>query len=396
MRNSSTSRSGMTLIEIVVVVAIIGILGATITPLVLKSLHTDRKSGTVAELREIKDGIIGNPEVVTKEIRTHFGFVGDMGSMPTKIEDLYQKGTQPAYSYNSTKKTGAGWRGPYIDPSLAENLASLKLDAYGYAYTYSAAEFADATTGATVSAKITSKGADATSGGGDDLSAYIYKSDAFSTVVGTIVDGEGHKVPNVTVKMNYPSNGTLTESTTTTDSSGSYQFTNIPYGNRSITIEPGLGYTTATAEVFGAGNQNVEFRVTNLSASAIAITSFKADYTVTPTAYYGKLFIAGTKVYDSTNPRLGSGDTATFAAENVPGSGAATTGRSFPVRVQSPLTQVEDIDIVSVTNKGTTIVISMEVFKDAQTGGGSNVDMAGVTFEVTFSDGSTALFSPTE
>src|SRR3990167_6664323 len=188
MKHGVTQKSGFTLLETIVVLAIIGILGAAITPLILTSLHSRREGGTVAELKELKKGIVGDPEIVTKEVRTHFGYIGDMGSLPTKIEDLYQKGTQPAYTYDATKKTGAGWNGPYIDPSLVENLASLKLDAYGSQYVYDTTEFTDSTVGATVSAKITSKGADGAVGGGDDLNAYIYKPEAFSKVLGIVVD----------------------------------------------------------------------------------------------------------------------------------------------------------------------------------------------------------------
>ncbi|MFQ5957309.1 MAG: type II secretion system protein, partial [Candidatus Brocadiales bacterium] len=242
MRFGITSKSGFALIEIIAVLAIIGALGATITPLVFMVLHNTRERDTTAELKELKDGILGNPEIVTKEVRTDFGYIGDMGSIPTKIEDLYQKGTQPTFAYDTTKKTGAGWKGPYIDPSLVENLASLKLDAYGNEYAYDTTEFTDSTVGVTVSAKITSKGADGATGGGDDLNAHIYKAEVFSEVVGFVKDGQGNRVSGVDTKINYPSAGALTEAATQTSVDGLYQFTNIPYGNRSVSVTPKLLY----------------------------------------------------------------------------------------------------------------------------------------------------------
>lgn len=393
MRYGAASKSGFSLIEIIVVLAIIGVLGATITPFVLTSLHTERERDTAEELKELKKGILGNPEIVTKEVRTDFGYIGDMGSLPTKLEDLYQKGTQPAFVYDNTKKAGAGWNGPYISPSLVENLASLKLDTYGNEYVYDATEFTDAAVGATVSAKIASKGADSAAGGGDDITAYIYKSQALSNVIGFVKDEQGNRVPAVVVKMNYPSSGTLTTTTTTSDATGLYQFTDIPYGNRSITVEPKLAYAAGSAVVSGTGNQNVEFKITNFAASDIAITSFRADYTVTPAAYYQQLKIGGTVVYDSTAPRLASGDTVTFAPITITGSHSPTEGKVFSVRIQSPLTQVADLNIGSGASKGGTLTIFMKFFKDAQSGSGNAVDMTGVTFEVTFSDGSKALFS---
>ncbi len=393
MKHTIAPKSGFSLLEIIIVLAIVGVLGVMITPLVLMFVHTERGAGTIDELKEIKQGILGNPEIVTREVRTDFGYIGDMGSLPTKIEDLYQKGVQPSFAFDTTKKTGAGWKGPYIDPSLVENLASLKLDAYGNEYTYSTTPFTDATVGATVSAKIVSKGTDGVTGGGDDLSAYVYKREAFSTVRGTVVDELGNKVPSATVKIHYPSNGTLTTATTTTDSTGQYQFTDIPYGNRSITIEPGLGYAINSAVVSGGPSSEVAFKITSFSASDISITSFKADYTVTPTAFFKELVIGGTTVYNSTSPRLASGDTTTFSAIIIPGSGAVTAGKTFPVRVQSPLTHVEDLNIGSVASKGRTITIEMLPFKDLLSGTANHVDMRGVTFEITFSDGSTTLFN---
>lgn len=393
MRKVTTAKSGFTLIETIAVLAIIAALGATITPLVFQFMSNKRERDTIAELKEFKRGIIGNPEIVTKEVRTDFGYIGDMGSVPTKIEDLYQKGTQPGFTFDATKKTGAGWNGPYIDTSLVENLVSLKLDAYGNEYAYSTTEFTDTTVGATVSAKITSKGPDGTLNTADDLNIFIYKSEAFSRVLGIVVDEQGNRVPAVTVKMNYPSGGVLTTATTTSDATGLYEFTSIPYGNRSITVEPRLAYAADSAKTFGSDDNNIEFKITNFSASDIAITSFKAEYTVTPTAFYRQLKIGGTVVYDSTNPRLGSGDTVTFAPITIAGSGAAVTGTSFPVRIQSPLTQVADLNIGSGADKGGTVKIIMRGFKDAKTGTASNVDMTGVTFEITFSDGSKALFA---
>ncbi|MEE9200441.1 MAG: prepilin-type N-terminal cleavage/methylation domain-containing protein [Candidatus Brocadiales bacterium] len=396
MKRNITSKSGFTLIELIIVLAIIGVLAGTITPLVLMTLHKERETGTVVELREFKEGIVGDPEIVTKEVRTDFGYIGDMGSMPSKIEDLYQKGTQPAFSYDTTKKTGAGWKGPYIDPSLVENLASLKLDAYGNEYTYDDTEFTDSTVGATVSAKIVSKGTDGVTGGGDDLSTYVYKPEAFSKVVGVIVDEQGKRVPAVTVKMNYPSDGILTTNeppSITSDSAGHYEFTDIPYGNRSITIEPGLAFAADTATVSGSTDQDVAFKITNFSASDITITSFKADFTVTPTAYYETLVIGGTTVYNSASSRVASGETVTFVGITVPGSGAAAEGKAFPVRVQSAMTHVEDLNIASAVSKGGTITISMETFTDAESGGGNATDMTGVTFDITFSNGSRTLFA---
>lgn len=233
-----TSNRGFTLIEIVVVVAILAVMAGAITPMVVRVIDNKREKETIEALKAFKRAIIGDPKIVNKEVRTYFGYIGDMGSLPTEIEDLFQKGgeSQPPFTYDTAKKTGAGWNGPYIDPSLVENLASLKLDAYGHEFTYDTTEDVDATVGVTISAKIISNGPDGTAGGGDDFTIHIFKPKSFSTVTGFINDDDGARKSGVTVTVNYPSAGTLTTSTDITDSSGRYTFTNIPYGDRSLMV----------------------------------------------------------------------------------------------------------------------------------------------------------------
>lgn len=390
---SDKKKWGFTLTEIIIVLAIIGLLGAIITPLAIQTLNNKRAVVTIGKLKEFKKAVIGDPRIIANEVRTNFGYIGDMGSLPSTLDNLYIKGTQPDFTLDSAKKTGAGWSGPYIDPSLLENLASLKKDGYGNDFTYSTTEFTDPTVGATVSANIVSNGQNRSPGGGDDISINIYKGEAFSTVIGYVTDEGGFRIPSVPVKINYPSAGSLTQALTITDSSGLYTFNNIPYGNRSISVEPGISYSPGSALTSGANNQNVEFKVTNFSASNISITSFTAVYTVTPTAYYEQLKIGGIVVYDSDSPRKGSGDTTTFAPITIAGSGADVSGQTFTIRVQSPLTRVADLNVGKAAAKGGTIKIEMNRFKDAVTGAAATVSMKGVTFECTFSDGSKAIFA---
>ena len=385
---------GFTLIEIVVVLAILAAMGGAITPLVVRIIDNKREKATIEALKEFKSAIIGDPKIVSKEIRTYFGYIGDMGSLPIQIEDLYQKGSQPSFTYDTTKKTGAGWNGPYIDPSLVENLASLKLDAYGNEFTYDATEFVDSTVGVAVSAKITSKGPDGVAGGDDDLSTYIYKTNAFSEVIGFVKDIEGNRVPGVETKINYPSIGTLIEATTTTDIDGLYQFADIPYGNRSVTVIPKLVYAAGSGITKGASFNDVEFKITNFAANAIDITSIKIIYTVTPEAFFKQVKIAGQIVYDSETLRGSSGDTITFSTITLAGTGAGVSGKSFPIRIQSPTTQVADINIGKGAGKGGTTLIEIKQFKDAISGGANPVDMTGVTFTIELSDGSNIVFAP--
>lgn len=387
------SGNGFTLIDIVIMLAVFGVLLGTMIPFTLQIVAKKRELRTIDELDKLSMAITGNPVIIINEARTQFGYVGDMGNLPSSLEDLYKKGSQPAYSFNTTKKIGAGWNGPYISPEIVEHLETLSADAFGNDYEYTTTPFTDSSTGATALGRARSKGRDGSSGTSDDLSLAFFDSQVRSKVFGLIKDELGDGVGGVTVTMNYPSNGVLTSTDTATDATGFYTFDNIPYGERSITLEPKLVLAAGSARIKGTGKNDIEFFITNFSSSNINITSFKAVYSTDPPAFYERINIGTTTVYNSTNPRLASGDTVTFSAITVAaGSGVSD---SIPIRIQSPVTEVADIGIGTL-GRGASIKIEMLNFKDAQTGSASAVNMIGVPMEVTFSDGSIVRFTPFE
>ncbi len=53
--------AGFTLLEIIIVIAIVGILAAGITPLALQSFEVDRERTTLDEMKEIQKAILGDP-----------------------------------------------------------------------------------------------------------------------------------------------------------------------------------------------------------------------------------------------------------------------------------------------------------------------------------------------
>ncbi|MFQ5863292.1 MAG: carboxypeptidase regulatory-like domain-containing protein [Candidatus Brocadiales bacterium] len=378
------SGNGFTLIDVIIILAALGILLGTMIPLTIQLMNKKRETQTIDELDRLRIAVTGNPVITIYEARAQFGYVGDMGNLPTSIEDLYKKGGQSAFSFNTTKKVGAGWDGPYIDPKIVEHIETLKTDAFGNDYDYTTTPFTDSTTGATVEGRIRSKGKDGTSATSDDLSLDFFSSQVKSKVSGVIKTEEGDGVSGATVTMNYPNNGTLVSTSTTTDSAGFYTFDDIPYGNRSVTVEPRLVIEANSALAVGTQDRDVKFTVTNCSNSDINITSYKAVYSSSPQAFYTTLIVGGTTVYNSSSPRLGSGDAATFTAQTV--GGGIEGPNTVPIQVQSPATEVGDITIGTLGG-GASILIEMNEFMDAQTGSAANVDMTGVSFTVTFNEG---------
>lgn len=388
------SRRGFTLIELSLSIALMALVLSGAIFLVSLELDSARQSDTIAKVLTLKRAIIGDPRIVTKESRTDFGYVGDMGSLPGTLQNIWVRGSQPAYLYDNTKRTGAGWAGPYIAVGALEFANDFTLDAWGNAIQYVIQNGTSSVTGQPYVAKIYSYGPNATPNDSDDITAEIYATEVYSTVVSYVRDSAGNPMSNVTVKMNYPSNGGLTSSTTTSSAVGAYSFSSIPLGSRSVSIEPKLAYSEGSAVTLGGGT-TVEFVM--LSFACGTLTSETA--TLGTTAYYSQFWVGNTQVFNNNVTRAGSGALVTFSsAVDVSSNGCSAGGTGlpqvFPARIQSAFTQITDHDIGADASAATSIRMRMAGFRTTQSGAGVNVDMTGVSISVAFSDGSTATFSP--
>jgi general secretion pathway protein G len=105
---ASTAREGMTLIEIMIVVMIIGILVAVAVPNFKSYINSSRKRACESTLRAISGGIDM--------------FNAHTGRYPQKLDDLNKKPAEEAVA----KK----WEGPYLKGK------EIKLDPFGERYVY--------------------------------------------------------------------------------------------------------------------------------------------------------------------------------------------------------------------------------------------------------------------
>ncbi|MDO7788663.1 type II secretion system protein GspG [Desulforamulus aquiferis] len=85
---------GLTLVELVVVIVIIGILSSIIAPNAVASIEKSRVAATLADFQAIKGGVLA--------------YYGDTGKWPQSNE----QGKDPGLA---TKDSTSGWNGPYID-----------------------------------------------------------------------------------------------------------------------------------------------------------------------------------------------------------------------------------------------------------------------------------------
>ena len=101
-----TSARGFSLIEAVVAIAVIATLSVGLVSLANSSMTILLDASTTETLTKMQRGVRGNPVVVAGSARTAFGYVGDMGNLPASLEDLWVKGSQPAFSFDTSKQTG--------------------------------------------------------------------------------------------------------------------------------------------------------------------------------------------------------------------------------------------------------------------------------------------------
>ena len=373
------SEKGFTLIEVLLVIIVIGIMAAVAFKSMDVALDNSRWDATTQEMEKLSWAIAGNPDLFANGVRSDFGYVGDVGSLPPNLDALV---TNPG-GY-------ATWRGPYIRNDFNQNPDDYKTDAWGNLYTY--------TGGVTI--------ASGGSGGNPITKQYANAASDLTSnsVLGVVTDAQGNapgtSASGVSIRITYPNgSGSTTTSTTNPNSSGNYSFSSIiPQGIRTVTaiytptndtlvrnavVLPksttlvdfkfrgnlwatggaggSLAYVSGTASLNGAG-EDLTFVIRNVGSSNVSVTSIKATYSHTPTSYYEQVRWSGNQVANQNNPRFASGQTVTFSSSQT----------------------------ITV---GSTVTIDVRNFRECQTGGCNQADMAGTTFTIEFSDGSIMSFT---
>ncbi len=386
-------QTGFTLIETAATLAVISLIAVSLVG-VSSYLVTKQQIETSDEnLYQLRRAISGNPVIVINEARTSFGYLGDMGKLPANLDDLWVKGSQPSFTFDTTKKAGAGWNGPYLDVGIIQQAPGLLQDGWGNMLSYSPSTTFDPVFGATSLALVSSLGSDFTLGTGDDIGIRFFHSDVFSRVQGYVKDTNGDTVSGVGLTLNYPVNGVLSERLVYTDSTGYYAASDIPFGNRSITIQPMLVLAPGTVTVSGAASEDLKFTVKNYAAADLGVASLTLKYSISPSSKFSQVLVGGTTVYNNTNPRFGAADpleppngiieTVTFASKTVKGTGVSE--ESIPIRLQSAVTDVADL-VVGKVGKGGSLVIEFRNFYDEVDG--QDIDVLGVNFEITLKNSS--------
>lgn len=239
--SSNSSKQGFTLIEILVSIAMMSVL-TTVALTTMGSVVDDaRFSQTTREIEQIRNALVGETQRLETGLRKNYGFLGDVGALPTTAQGLsvlFSEGAASSaglsmWSVHSSYGIGSGWKGPYLTNTDDQDYTR---DAWGNAYVY-------ANTGGT-NATITSYGADGVAGGtgfNQDIVVSIPTDVIRGRLLGYVVTAQGDvtgadQVPysgNAYIELRYAngSGGLAVQSTSiSVGNSGRYSFSNVPLG----------------------------------------------------------------------------------------------------------------------------------------------------------------------
>ena len=100
--------AGFTLIEVIIVIAILAVVAGAMAPLAVRTIDSARQDLTLKRQQSVYRAIFGDPSAPGS------GFLSDIGQLPsTNLTELAVAGALPLYSIQPCG-VGMGWRGPYL------------------------------------------------------------------------------------------------------------------------------------------------------------------------------------------------------------------------------------------------------------------------------------------
>jgi len=129
MKTPARRPAGFTLIEVAVILAVLAILAATITPAILRQFVDAKVAATRSSAKALYEAMAGRSDV-----KGDYGFLGDMGRLPTRPDELVKPPAGvPAYDGATTfRRVGVGWKGPYL--AVGETKEGFLRDGWGREY----------------------------------------------------------------------------------------------------------------------------------------------------------------------------------------------------------------------------------------------------------------------
>ena len=217
MRSLRLSR-GFTLLEMAIALAILAILAAVATPMIMQRLLEARIDATREETRALYEAMVGR-----ESDPGSFGFAGDMGQLPASFQQLVQASGLPLYTTQTARGVGMGWKGPYLN--LGGSATDYLTDGFGRPYT-------GAPTG-----QVRSAGPDGIAGNADDIVYPLGPPDITGSVhvsLKTIVEKKTVNDPaGYVVDLYYSNGGTQS---VVRDNNPPFRFDNVPMGLHAVQV----------------------------------------------------------------------------------------------------------------------------------------------------------------
>lgn len=362
----STRQRGFSLVEVVVVLAVLAVLAGVVVPLALRIFESAAEDATRDEMLILKKAMVGDPNRLQNSSRSDFGFLGDIGRLPSNLDELVLQGPLPGYVFDNGRQTGAGWRGPYITGGfLGSAQEEFKKDGLGNDYILTVGPGG-------LDGTLISSGPDGRPGTTDDIALALLAAETSGALRGTVRGAMGNGLSGIPMTLHFASGGALRDVTASTDSNGNYSFSGVPFGPHSIEANPASGLLAlASGSVSISSNgRDITFGVLNLSSIAVIVSAMSADFGSRGSTNYDQIRIDGLTVDHGSNFR--SGDRVSITSTTLAGGPATNTLQR--IVVDSPETQVPDIRL-GQSGGGTPVSVELRQF---------NRSMNGVAFTVTF------------
>jgi len=235
MTTQTRGDAGFTLIEIVIILAVLTILATAITPAILQQVVDSKIEATRHEARILHESIVGRSDVPGS-----FGFVGDMGRLPVNFEELIRPlAGANLYTTATFRNVGMGWKGPYVNAGASNE--DILRDAFNRPYE-------GAATG-----QVRSAGPDGVMGSADDIlyppNPPVIRGRVIVNVKRMSAEDVGYTPdpPGYEVRLSYSDNG---REMFLVDNIAPFIFENIPQGLHAVQVVRQMNNQIVTQDTF--------------------------------------------------------------------------------------------------------------------------------------------------